>query len=147
MEWDWTAQPANLLCKGKTVWKLALPELADGRYSFSAVAQDGAGNLSVASSADFFIEAPAPRIGKRTLIDALSAGNASVVQQTVSLNFKEMLATTSALDRTNFLAQVNGIEVPISDVVLAGSGNAIALHLNSNTLNHGDRVRVLGRIS
>jgi hypothetical protein len=24
---DWTAEPANLLCKGKTVWQLALPEL------------------------------------------------------------------------------------------------------------------------
>jgi hypothetical protein len=107
------------------------------------VAQDGAGNLSVASSADFFIQAPAPRIGKHTIGDTLSVGSASVVQQTVSLNFRELLNSTSALDRTNLLAQVNGVAVPITEIVFAGAGNAIALHLNSNTLNRGDRVRVL----
>jgi hypothetical protein len=135
--------PPICSAKAKLCGSWPFPQLANGRYSFSAVAQDGAGNLSVASSADFFIQAPAPRIGKRAVLSTLAIGDASVVQQTVSLSFKEMLDTTSALDRANFVAEVNGVGVPIADIVFAGAGNAIALHLNSNTLSPGARVRVL----
>jgi hypothetical protein len=62
---DWTAQVASVLCKGKTVWNLALPELADGHYAFTAMAYDGAGNAGVSATVDFTVAAPTPTSGKR----------------------------------------------------------------------------------
>jgi hypothetical protein len=139
----WTPQAANLLCKGKTAWKLALPELADGRYAFMAVAQDGAGNLGMSPAVNFFIAAPTSPVGKNSVPSAFPAGNASVAQQTISLSFVQSLDMSAIADRTNFLVDVNGIGVPLSNIAFAGSSNAVVLQLNANTFKSEDRVRVL----
>jgi hypothetical protein len=55
---EWTPQAASVLCKGKTVWQMAFPELADGHYAFTAAAQDGAGNTGLSATVDFSIAAP-----------------------------------------------------------------------------------------
>jgi hypothetical protein len=140
---DWTAQAANVLCKGKTAWKLALPELADGQYAFTAIAQDGAGNLGSSPTIDFYIVAPAPRVGRRTVSSAFLIGNASVAQQAISLSFTEMLDANTIADGTNFLVEVNGVEVPIASLALTSSANTVVLQLNSDTLRPGNQVRVL----
>ncbi|HEX8834521.1 MAG TPA: PA14 domain-containing protein [Abditibacteriaceae bacterium] len=58
----WSATSTELAASGTTNWNYSFPTLPDGRYSFEAIARDGAGNIGRTTPVPFYIDTIAPVI-------------------------------------------------------------------------------------